>query len=201
MALSIEIPPFTVAQSTEIILGMLSRKSAAPDEVEAMNRLSTKLGGLALAIDIVAKQIGISSRFKSVTEYLPYFEQNQSSALKPRDGDPWYSKDLDKFWQAAFDSLSKDASELMSMLCLMRPELVPLSIFQPKDSIHSRAQWEVLEDVERQVQAFGLLFLPYKADLLSNRFQQTVSCLLDSSLVRINAETGVIAVHRLIQES
>jgi hypothetical protein len=53
-----------------MIFKILSRKPAAADEVEATNRLSTKLGGLPLAVDIIAKQIRLSRRFRSVAEYL-----------------------------------------------------------------------------------------------------------------------------------
>jgi hypothetical protein len=75
------------AKSTEMIFKILSRKSAVVDEVEAVNRLLTKLGGLPLAVNIIAKQIRLSRRFRSVAEYLPYFEQNQRSALeRPKRG-------------------------------------------------------------------------------------------------------------------
>jgi hypothetical protein len=133
---SIEVPTFTVAESTEMIFKILSRKPAAADEVEATNRLSTKLGGLPLAVDIIAKQIRLWRRFRSVAEYLPYFEQNQRSALgRPKRGhrNPWYPKNLDNLWQTAFDGLGGDASELMGMLCFMAPESIPLSIFRGND--------------------------------------------------------------------
>jgi hypothetical protein len=110
---TIDAPTFTVAESTELILRILNRKAAAADEVEPTNRLSTKLGGLALAVDIIAKQVKISRRFRSVAAYLPHFEENQRSALKrPRrgHGDNWSPKDLDNLWQTASDNLAGDAS-------------------------------------------------------------------------------------------
>lgn len=71
---SIEVPAFTVAESIEMILGIAGKTSAAAGEVEAADQLSTKLGGVALAVDIIANYIRISRRFRSVAEYVPYFE-------------------------------------------------------------------------------------------------------------------------------
>ncbi|KAK0710559.1 hypothetical protein B0T21DRAFT_297995 [Apiosordaria backusii] len=163
IARSIEVPVFTVPKTAQMIHRILNKRSAPWSQLErdATNRLSSKLGGLALAIDIVAKQIKLSQRFKSVAEYVPYYEQNQEATMKrPKrgGGDPWYPRDLHNLWQPAFDNLSEDAAELMGILCFLGPEAIP-------------------------------------------SFEEATNILLESALIGINYATGIIAVHRLIQQS
>ncbi|KAK1755394.1 P-loop containing nucleoside triphosphate hydrolase protein, partial [Echria macrotheca] len=169
-----EVPALTVPETTEMIYKILKRLTVGLNggqlEEDATNRLSSKLGGLPLAIDIVAKQIKLSRWFKSVAEYLPYFEDNQESALKrPKRGgaDPWCPRDLHNLWQPAFDNLNEDAAELMGILCFMGPEAIPMFLFRGKDC----------------------------------RVDEATNILLESALIGINDETGIIAVHRLIQDS
>ena len=155
IATSIEVPAFTLDQSTELILQILSNKSAGPDEVAAANRLSARLGGLALAVDIIAQQIKVSRHFSSVAEYLPYFEQNESWALKrPRrgNGDLWYSKNLDKLWKTAFEKLTEHASEMLGILCFMSPKSIPLFLFKEDDWTEVRPRYKLLEGIKMIVQ-------------------------------------------------
>ena len=158
IAEAIEVPAFTVPETTgmihEILKGSTLGNGGLPEkEEDAINRLSSKLGGLPLAIDIVAKQIKLSRRrFKSIAEYLPYFEDNQEAALKRLergDADPWCLRDLHNLWQPAFDDLNEDAAELMGILCFMGPEQIPRLLFRGKDWSRLRPRWEFLEDEER----------------------------------------------------
>ena len=152
IATAIEVPPFTVAASTELILQILGNKSAAPDEVEAANRLSAKLGGLALAVDVIARKIKISRQFRSVTEYLPHFEQNENQALKrPKRGNgDWYSKSFDELGKKGFQDLSNDAAEMLGIL-FMSPESIPLFLFTDNGWTQILPGWTFLEDTERIV--------------------------------------------------
>ncbi|KAK3295120.1 P-loop containing nucleoside triphosphate hydrolase protein [Chaetomium fimeti] len=188
IAIAIEVPAFTVAQSTEMIHKIINKRSVPGGsnqlEEDATNQLSVRLGGLPLAIDTIAKQIKLSPRFKSVAGYLVYYGGNQEPALKRRKRggeDPWYPRDLHNLWQPAFDKLSEDATELMGMICFMHPEAIPSFLFHGKDWSMLRPRWESLEDEERVEEATNIL--------------------LESALVGINNETGTIAVHRLIQDS
>ncbi|KAK4446016.1 P-loop containing nucleoside triphosphate hydrolase protein [Podospora aff. communis PSN243] len=195
IAKAIEVPAFNVSESTEMIHKILRRSTRAIGhgdnlEQDATNRLASKLGGLPLAIDIVAKQIKLSHRFKTVAEYLPYYEENQESALKrPKRGaaDPWYNRDLHNLWQPAFDNLSKDAAELMGILSFLSPEAIPTFLFQGKDWSALRPHWEFLEDEKRQV--------------LDPPVEEATNVLLESALISFNDETGILSVHRLIQDS
>ena len=164
--MAIEVPAFTVPETTEMIHKILSKRSAPESggqlEEDATNQLSFRLGGLPLAIDIIAKQIKPSRGFKSVADYLTYYEENQELALKRQkrgDEDLWYSRDLHDLWQPAFDNLSGDAAELMGLLSFMGPEAIPSFLLQGKDWCKLRPHWEFLEDEERRV-------LPYQATIV-----------------------------------
>jgi len=211
IAQAIEVPAFTVTETTEMIHKILKRSTLGNGGQleDATDRLSSKLGGLPLAIDIVAKQIKLSRRFKSVAEYLSYFEDNQDSALKrPKRGgaDPWYPRDMHNLWQPAFDVINEDAAELMGILCFMGPEAIPMFLSRGKDWSELRPRWEFMEDEERQA------FLPMRKKLRSihhyvwtnlalSRVDEAINILLESALIGINDEIGTIAVHRLIQDS
>ncbi|KAL8647404.1 MAG: hypothetical protein Q9210_005582 [Variospora velana] len=71
-AVTIEIPAFTIDKSGELIINIMNRKNASEDENLAAHELSEKLGGLALAIDIVTKQIKTRKRFKTIRDFLPF---------------------------------------------------------------------------------------------------------------------------------
>lgn len=75
-----------------MILRILNKKFLSESESKAESNISTKLGGLILAIDIVAEQIKMSCRFRSIAEFLLYFEQKCIFALKRperRALNPW----------------------------------------------------------------------------------------------------------------
>ncbi|KAK7398137.1 hypothetical protein QQX98_012501 [Neonectria punicea] len=147
---AIEAPPFTVHQSTELILKILNKSSAPESEIEATNNLSQQLGGIALAIDVIAQQIKVSRKYRSVAEFLPYYEQNHKNMLK-RPGhsiaDLSYSKDLDTVWETAFRNLSEDAAQLMQLLCFVSPEAIPQSLFEPK-GVKVPSEWNILSDCD-----------------------------------------------------
>lgn len=132
IATAIEIPPFSVAEGKDMILHILDRKHVSEEDLQAISEISKRLGGLALALDVVAKNIKFSCWFKSISEFLPYLDKNERSVLRrPRDGtDPYYSKDVENVWQRAFDDLSDDAADLLRLLCFMGPESIPQSLLQ-----------------------------------------------------------------------
>lgn len=168
----IEIPTFSTSESTALILQILNKSAVGPEETEATNRLSEQLGGLALAIDIIAKNIKTLRRFKSVVNSLPHYEQNRRTIHKrPRRGirDITYSKDLRTVWRTAFQSLDPAENEdanpntarLIKLLCFVAPEAIPQWLFQAKVSEYQK-EWEFLHDDTR----FALFSLPITIRLL-----------------------------------
>ncbi|KAL6692957.1 P-loop containing nucleoside triphosphate hydrolase protein [Trichoderma pleuroticola] len=71
IARSFEVPPFTLSESTQMILQITEQCEAPETEVQAAKELSGELDGLALAIDITAKHIKNSRRFRSIQDFIP----------------------------------------------------------------------------------------------------------------------------------
>ena len=151
-AVAIEVPTFTTAEGGELIMTIMNRNISTEDEVSAANELSEKLGGLALAIDIVAKQIEISKRFKTIRDFLPYYDQHRRTLHeqpKIEKFDPYYSKDIGSVWQTAFENLPPDAAHLMSLFCFTAPEGIPQWILEPKGEM--QPGWEFMSDPDAYV--------------------------------------------------
>ncbi|KAF1957122.1 TPR-like protein [Byssothecium circinans] len=182
----IEVPTFTSDEGSELMMQIIGRNNPTQDERIAAVELSDRLGGLALGVDIVAKQIRTSKRFKSVKDFLPHFYEDRCELLKKpkRSGfNIYYSKDLDTIWNTAFVSLEEasqsTAARLLSLLCYLAPEGIPQWVLETK------------EQVPEEWQFFGSV----------TKFEEASDRLRDLSLIRINDETGFLAIHRLIQEA
>ncbi|KAL9039792.1 MAG: hypothetical protein Q9214_004731 [Letrouitia sp. 1 TL-2023] len=176
-ATSIEIPAFNKEEGGELVLRILNRKNISQDEVSAAQELSEKLGGLALLVDIVAKQIKMTKRFKNIRDFLTHYEEHYRDLNKrPRLGivDPYYSKDGDTVWQTAFKTLGTNAARLLSLFCFVAPEGIPQWLLEQKD-VNLPPGWEFLSSF----QAID------EAELELRNF----------SLMRINEETGLIFLH------
>lgn len=149
---SVEVPTFTVAESTDMILHILNKQGASEEEIQATSEISKRLGGLALAVDIIARRIKTSRRFKSIEDFLPYLEPNQSSILgrpKPAGLDVSDPKDLERVWSSVFESLNDDATELLRLICFMGPESIPETLFQIEGLDKSCNAGELLMDMNR----------------------------------------------------
>ncbi|UKZ49079.1 hypothetical protein TrVGV298_003318 [Trichoderma virens] len=164
-----------------MILRITEQCEAPETEIQAAREISDELGGLALAIDITAKQIKNSRRFRSVQDFIPYLRRNPKAGytrLKHSKGqdDYWYPHDLDNIWRIAFQNLSEDAAVLMNLICILSPESIPQYLFQPEETHADRAR-------------------PL------HRVEDAKGELLYASLVRINPETGLMSIHRLLQHA
>lgn len=153
---AIEVPSFTPEEGSELMIQIIGRSSPTDDEREAAVELSDKLGGLALGVDILAKQIRTSKRFKTIRDFLPYFYSHRRDLLsKPnRKGfNPYYSKDVQTVWNTAFDSLddisSRTAACLLSLLCFLAPEGIPQWALDSKEQLPQA--WQFLKSEKQSV--------------------------------------------------
>lgn len=178
-AQALEIPAFTVADSCQLLMKLASIRDS-DSEVEAATELGQLLGGLALAIDITARQI--LARKKSVKDFLPYFIENRHLFREPprySARNPYYSKNLLTVWKTAFIGLSPDSSKLLSLLCFTAPDGIPRDLFRSEKP--PNGDWEFLHNGER--------------------YGQAEQELLYFSLIRINDQSNMMSIHRLTQEA
>lgn len=130
-ASSLEIPSFTKQEGGELLLRLAGKRNVDAADIAAAQELSEMLGGLALAIDITARTIFVKK--KSMPQFLPYFIKNkQSLRCPPRYAarNPYYNETLVTVWQTAFESLHKESSQLLGLICFFAPDLLPRDILQ-----------------------------------------------------------------------
>ena len=147
---SIEIVTFGNSEGGDLILNILGKKHPSAKEIELSQELSGRLGGLALALNLMAKQMQV--RKKPLELFLPYYEAHRRSLVKRNKRgihDPYYDKDLDTVSSASFENLSEDAAVLMSLLCFTAPDAIPTSLLSAHD--HMLPRYEFLGDEEALV--------------------------------------------------
>jgi hypothetical protein len=153
---SVEILTFSNDEGAELILNILGKSRPSPKEVTLSQELCSRLGGLALALDLMAKQMQV--RKKPLELFLPYYEAHRRTLDKRNKKrgihDPYYDKDLETVWSASFDHLSDEAATLMSLLCFTAPDAIPQSLFTGQHQLPPK--YEFLEDEMRLVLLFIL---------------------------------------------
>ncbi|KAK4208503.1 hypothetical protein QBC37DRAFT_431898 [Rhypophila decipiens] len=175
-----EIPPFTKEEGATLLLKLARKPSPKPDDAAAAEELSEMLGGLALAIEITASQIFVKK--KSMRQFLPYFKKNKLSLRVPpryAPKNPYYTETLETVWQTAFDSLDGNSSLLLGLLCFFAPDDIPRSIVNTDTMIPDT--WPFMSNTEE--------------------YEEAEAQLLHMSLIKINEETEMISLHRLVQEA
>ncbi|KAH8587395.1 P-loop containing nucleoside triphosphate hydrolase protein [Bisporella sp. PMI_857] len=96
----IEVPTFTAQEGGDFILKRLGQRVTTGEDIKYSQRLSERLGGLALALEIAGKQI--KHRKKSVEQFLPFYNRNRQILNKePTRGskNPYCDRDLDSVWE------------------------------------------------------------------------------------------------------
>ncbi|CZT10684.1 uncharacterized protein RCO7_11635 [Rhynchosporium graminicola] len=113
---SLEVPCFTKEEGSELILKTVGRFDYLPEELPLAENLSTKLGGLALALIITAMQVRRNGmRF---TEFLPFYERHRSKFHAKLDSDlrPFYKYNLKTAWIVAFQFQESMDAHITTML-------------------------------------------------------------------------------------
>jgi hypothetical protein len=105
------------------------------------------LGGLALALDLMSKQMKVQN--KSLSQFLVYYEENRKKLHERRQSginDSYYDKGLDTVWRASFDSLTDKAKNMMCLLCFVAPDAIPQTLF--KKSVDAPGGFDFLGDLD-----------------------------------------------------
>jgi len=133
----VEVGTFNASEGAEMLLKVLGRVSHSEKEFEYSLELSKHLGGLALAIDIIGKQIRV--RKKTLEQFLPFYYEHRRLLNKipkrARIKNEYYSKDLDTVWQTSFDRLSPSAARLIRLICFVAPDNIPESLFTEGENL------------------------------------------------------------------
>jgi hypothetical protein len=131
----VEVPTFTILEGRDFLLKMVAQRATTPADLDIAKQLSDRLGGLALALEIIGKQI--KARKTTVEYFLPFYNRNRQAMNKePKRGakNPYYDKDIETVWETSFINLGPEASKFLMLLCLLAPTDVPEGIFtQGKD--------------------------------------------------------------------
>jgi len=141
----VEIPPFTRKEGGELLLTLANKRNSGADDIAAAAELSEMLGGLALAIDITARQIFVKK--KSMQKFLPYFIKNkQSLRMPPRYAarNPYYNQSLVTVWQTAFNTLDENSAHLLGLICFFAPDNIPRDIINRPTQVPGT--WPFLTD-------------------------------------------------------
>jgi hypothetical protein len=144
-AYSVGIPPFTKKEGGELLLRLAKKHSVDVGDIAAAEELSEMLGGLALAIDITARQIFVKK--KSMQQFLPYFIKNKQALREPpryAARNPYYNLTLVTVWQTAFASLDRNSSHLLGLICFFAPDDIPREIINRSAPIPGT--WPFLTD-------------------------------------------------------
>ena len=148
----------------------------------------SEFDGLPLAIDVAASLVN-SDRFSSVHELLDAY-RDAANNIVPTRPTHQHSKThhaVDSIWYVAFQNLSKNAKAILSVLCLLSPDVTYVDVFLPRSQ-------GVLTDF--------LAFCRQPSQASPNlpaEARAAVRELLEASLIK--QEGRIISVHRVVQEA
>ncbi|KAI9817882.1 MAG: hypothetical protein M1827_001001 [Pycnora praestabilis] len=196
----ITVPLFTEEESWDVMVRLLNWKNKLDrgdieaGEISAAKALLETISGLPLAIQQAATQI--KRRGCTIQEYLEIF-RHSSNELLPRPSGIRSSTihALDTIWSIAFKALNPDPSALLSVLCLLSPDVIQLDLFLPKDQGILNT---TLEFCKQDIGESGPRTLSTVVNA-SKALQDAIRELLDANLIR--REGRVINVHRVVQEA
>ncbi|CAK7241120.1 MAG: hypothetical protein STHCBS139747_002578 [Sporothrix thermara] len=226
----IEVPCFTEQQGGQLLLRLADKtEKKTAEDVAVAEELSLMLGGLALAIDILARQIIVKKM--TMPEFFKYFLRNKPKLLKPPSHmkNIYYKETLETVWQTAFESLDDASARVLQLLCFCAPDDIPRSMIHRQDDENETVSeddimddnedenWDEDEDMDedmddavdidsgragQQWSVPGMKLPPEWAFLTDDEaYHEAQELLLSRALIKVNDETGMISLHRLIHEA
>lgn len=125
----LEIPSFSDLEGSGLLLSLLDSNESNDIEKDAGKELSNLLGGLPLAVSMMASQIRM--RRMNIEKFIPFYKSN----YRPLHGSSktssahYYRKNLATVWQFSFTALEESPALLLGMLSLFSPNSIPESLF------------------------------------------------------------------------
>ncbi len=164
--------------------GILSLENAL-DTVSDKNRavasaLVKELGGLPLALDQAGAYIEETGC--SLSWYLNLYKRHSAKLLKQRDPSPEYPQSVATTWSLSFQKVAKAnpvSAEMLRLSAFLHPDAIPEEIFTEGRDDLGPVLSAVADD-------------PFALD-------EAIGTLRRYSLVKRNAETKTLSIHRLVQ--
>jgi hypothetical protein len=127
----IEIPVFGPDEGSQLLFDLIDRGKYSKAEKEAATELSDSLGGLPLALNLMAQQIRIGR--KTIRRILDDYQKDPSKHHKtPKYGikNSTYGHSLETVFRGSFALLTPDASVILGAMSFVSPDGVPEALFQ-----------------------------------------------------------------------
>lgn len=190
------IQPFKPAEGWELFVlfaewgDKIINHEISEDEVAAAKELVQEFEGLPLAIGQAASLVE-STRFPSIRQLLLAYRDAATNAVPHRPSHQHSTSTtnhaVDSIWYVSFQNLSRNAKAILSVLCLLSPDVTYIDVFMPRSQ---SVITEFLAFCRQPSQASLTLTVEARAALKE---------LLDASLIR--QEGRIISVHRVVQEA
>lgn len=131
---TLKVPVFNSQQGAAIITNSLERDYYPAEERDAAEKLSIELGGLALALNIMATHIRL--KYMSIVKFLALYRYNADRSTKSVHGNRnrYYKHSLSTAWKMSFDSLDEDSIHVFGVICFIGPDDIPEELFKPQQT-------------------------------------------------------------------
>jgi hypothetical protein len=127
-----EIPSMDETQGYEFLSSMSSKSFSSDTDLICAKTLSERLGGLPLALTIMAMQMRKKSM--SMQQFLIFYNQHEKKLHStPVSLKPYYRHNLATAWELSFQSLNDSARTIFSIICIIAPDAIPTDLFHPKN--------------------------------------------------------------------
>ncbi|KUJ06621.1 uncharacterized protein LY89DRAFT_790467 [Mollisia scopiformis] len=130
----VPLPTFDAHEGSAFLMNLLARKNYSEEEIASAETLSSTLGGLPLALNLMGTQI--HTRGKPIKQFLTQYQTNAKRLHdRPREGiqNIYYQHSLRTVWQTSFDPLEADSVVIQGVLTFIRPDDVPEELFVPQE--------------------------------------------------------------------
>ncbi|KAH0564815.1 hypothetical protein GP486_001804 [Trichoglossum hirsutum] len=202
------IKPFDPKPSWDLLLQLLGddwkkldREGRIPQsEITAAKQMLGKLGGLALAIQQAAiliknDEIGGPTIVKTYEMFEKTFQTLPGRLLGERGST---DRALDTLWDMTFNSLTKNARILLSVLAWLSPDVIQVQLFLPQNqrALDGRLQFckQASKDIGDDHKATN-----YSLATTSPEFDKAVDDLLQKELIKQDGRN--LSIHRVVQEA
>ncbi|CAL8577786.1 hypothetical protein XPA_003602 [Xanthoria parietina] len=176
---SIHLQPFSEGEGAKYFLSRLSDPSSQDESLAIV--IARKLGGLPIALSHVAGFIEATScTFEELLDMYSYRADPEMVDYDSSEITFDYEGSYATLWKVSFESLGKEAKELLEMVALLDPDSIPESLLRDE----SKA---IDEEPRLSIEAAN--------------YRKAVSQLQRQALVAKDVRLRTLSIHRLVQEA